>query len=328
MSNNSSSNYPKDFDDDPCNSYEWSIFFMFIMALCVCVMLTHLNSLFRRTRTFDFVEIMAIMIYFMALITFGPYLVETIDIGQGVKVYSDNKCKLMYFTEFGFRNVISVAVMTLIGYAWVISLKTGEDVEKLNNYLREKFPWFIIAMFALEGVFGLAPALYARAPFNKQFCGYSPLDISPINFLVMNMVLRTVVPYIIPLGLSLYPMIVIFQRYNRVTDIGIKSSIKDILLLASSYFIANTPYTILMIVDKSLRIARLQKVDTKHIDFATFCNFKWVFFIVHLMWFLILPVIFILTENRKGNALKGSGLISDIIYKIRRNGAVDLRRLI
>ena len=62
----------------------------------------------------------------------------------------------MFFTEYGMRHVISMIVITAYLYAHV-GLRHGFD--SVDRKTKEWFAWFIIFLVAVEGLFGMVPAM-------------------------------------------------------------------------------------------------------------------------------------------------------------------------
>ncbi len=74
--------------------------------------------------------------------------------------YSQSGCKLLFYTDFGVRHVILACLIAMGSYAWLIT-KAGFNKDQLDSRLRSNLPWLIMLAFAIEAVFGIAPAIYA-----------------------------------------------------------------------------------------------------------------------------------------------------------------------
>lgn len=63
-----------DTDGDPCNSYEWSVIFLFVFVMALLAMAMHLWTLFKRRANLSAFDVLFLMLCVCTLIQFGPML--------------------------------------------------------------------------------------------------------------------------------------------------------------------------------------------------------------------------------------------------------------
>ena len=71
---------------------------------------------------------------------------------------SQTGCKLVSYTQVGMTHVISYLILALVIYAY-ISLKKA-DFNQVDTCIRRNIGWIFCAIFAVEGIFGMVPAIY------------------------------------------------------------------------------------------------------------------------------------------------------------------------
>lgn len=58
-------------------------------------------------------------------------------------------------------------------------------------------------------------------------------------------------------------------------------------------------------------------LQDRSISWVTVCNLKWVFFLMHQAWFLVVPMCAMALDMERGNKPPGSDLALDVWSKVR-----------
>ena len=77
---------------------------------------------------------------------------------HGRENVSQTGCKLVSYTQVGMTHVISCLILALVIYGY-FGLKNSEFNE-LDISIRKNLGWIFLAIFAIEGIFGMVPAIY------------------------------------------------------------------------------------------------------------------------------------------------------------------------
>ena len=77
---------------------------------------------------------------------------------HGRKNVSQTGCKLVSYTQIGMTHVISCLILALVIYGY-FGLKKSE-LNELDISIRKNLGWIFLAIFAIEGIFGMVPAIY------------------------------------------------------------------------------------------------------------------------------------------------------------------------
>lgn len=306
-------------DGDPCNSYEWSIIFFVIMIVAQLIMGLHCVTLFKRRSTLSAFDVLTVAYFISTLIQFGPMFSQVLHSGHDVYSFSQTGCKLQFFTDYGMRNVITFLVVSFFLYAYLVLYKNF-DPENLDGKMRRNYPWLIILMALIEGVFGMVPAMYVDVSPTFKHCVWTPtMDLSNFQIYSMELVIRPLTPYLIPALLLAYPLFKVTTTYRCMDEGKAKPIVFTILTITWSYFIMNLPYALVLVRETSSQILG----DKSIYENATFCNFKWVTFLLHQSWFLLVPVAILAGEIEKGNKPVGYETVANLVDKAKRQ--INLR---
>lgn len=294
-------------DDDPCNSYEWSIIFILVFVAAFVVMIVHLVTLFKRRSNLSCFDILTMGLFVSIMIQFGPMLSQVLHSGHSVYHFSQSGCKLLFFTDYGMRHVITFLVSSLFVYSYLI-LFHSFDTESLDRRMRNNVAWLILLLFAIEGLFGITAAVYVDmgyvGPQKIPSCVWSPtMSLTASHIVALEITLRPITPYLLPLLLLAFPMFQVTQAIQNMGESKTKSTLHSCVLLVWSYFIMNAPYATLLVVES---VAHMYWNDTY--SWRTSCNFKWAFFLLHQSWFLLMPISVVVREVEQGNKPIGSDL--------------------
>ena len=84
---------------------------------------------------------------------------------HGHGIASQSGCKLIAYTNFGMAHVISYILLALVLYAY--KGMNAADFTHLDNGIKKNLGWIVCFLFALEGVFGMVPAIYMDVATGK-----------------------------------------------------------------------------------------------------------------------------------------------------------------
>ena len=102
--------------------------------------------------------------------------------------------------------------------------------------MRDKLPWFIMSLFVVQGIFGMIPAIFTDVNPKWNRCDFAQSQaLSPKWFTTVQVLLSTLIPYIIPFILLLYPLIYLTKVLSDVDDPGVKNSTKIIVVVGWTY---------------------------------------------------------------------------------------------
>jgi len=293
MENSSSSEINPSDPGDPCNNHDWSVVFIFMMVLAIiawfgaaAVTLSARNS---HGGLLTGLHKLCVLLAFAALLQFGPMLSSSLHSGHNIYSYSQTGCKLLFYTEYGTRHVITGLVLSLLAYCYYGIHHGFESMDgKISSW---GWGWLILAMVAVQGLFGMVPAMYVDLAPDGQSCGWTtsmPLTLGHV--VSMELVLRPITPYLLPGLLCIYPLICVGRLRAGVTEERKHATVTTILCMVVSYFILNAPYSLNLLVEYALRLSYTSY------DWVAICNLKWFFFLIHQSWFLLAPCILLLGD--------------------------------
>jgi len=70
--------------------------------------------------------------------------------GHGVSAFSQSGCKLLFFTDYGMRHVITCLVLAIFAHSYLV-LFHNFDPENLDGKMRGNIGWLILTLLAIEG---------------------------------------------------------------------------------------------------------------------------------------------------------------------------------
>jgi len=286
---------------DPCNSFTWSILFVIVMLLAIILWIgTVVQAIVSRGGKFSGLDRLLFLLAVGTFLQFGPMLTSSLHVGHNTYSYSQSSCKLMFYTEYGTRCLIAVVVLGIAGYAW-LGLKQG--FESVDGKMRDNTGWLVLLAFALQGLFGIAPAVYLDYSWLYDACVFAIGVSTRADQVAMELGLRTIVPYLIPFLLLIYPIFKLNQNVNNVEEPNRKAIVKIAIIICITYIAMNSLYAMILVVEYSL------VSNQTDYDWKTICNFKWVFYLLHQAWFLVTPII-VLTADP---ALRNKELLDKIV---------------
>jgi len=278
---------------DPCNSYEWSVVFCFIMTLSIITWLIAiavvLSSRQSRGSSLSGLDKLSGLLALATLIQFGPMLSSSLHSGHNTYSYSQTGCKMLFYTEYGTRHVITTLVGGLVSYAYYGLHHGFDSVSGRMGTLG--MGWILLGLAAVQGLFGMVPAMYVDLGPDGQSCGWThSMQLSLGQIVSMELVLRSLSPYVIPFLLLAYPIIRVIRLLPGVQEPHKIATVRTIIYITVSYFMLNSPYAVNLIVEYAIRLSNAEN------NFVAVCNFKWFFFLVHQAWFLVAPLMLIIGD--------------------------------
>eukprot|EP00092_Neocalanus_flemingeri_P031052 GFUD01033732.1.p1 GENE.GFUD01033732.1~~GFUD01033732.1.p1 ORF type:complete len:321 (+),score=59.67 GFUD01033732.1:139-1101(+) len=295
---------------DPCNSYEWSIVFCLIMTLSIVAwimaIIVIIHSRQSKGGNLSGLDKLSCLLALATLIQFGPILSHSLHAGHNTFSYSQTGCKLMFYTDHGTRHVITALVCGLVAYAYY-GLHHG--FESVNGRLGSLgMGWVLLGLAALQGLFGMVPAMYVDLAPNELNCIWTiSMKLTLGQVVSMDLILRSLSPYLVPCLLVIYPVMQLTKLLPGVEEKHKSATVRTILTITVSYFALNSPYAVNLIVEYALHLS-----SSPH-SFAAVCNFKWFFFLVHQVWFIVAPLMLI-----KGDPTVEMESVKQWIVKFRK----------
>ncbi len=102
-----------------------------------------------------------------------------------------------------------------------------------------------------SGIFGMVPAIYVDVgPKSLQSCVWtSTMTLSMAQIVSMEIILRPITPYLLPMLALSYPLVRITLIVRAMDGGKARQTLKSILMMVWSYFALNLPYAILLVAE-------------------------------------------------------------------------------
>lgn len=166
---------------------------------------------------------------------------------HGHSIASQSGCKLIAYTVTGMAHVISYILLALVIYAY-FGLKSA-DFTKMDASLKKHLGWLILGLFALEGIFGLIPAIFMDVSTNGKACNSTQtLHMSVEGYVAAHLLLQSILPYLLPFTLMVYPLYTLVRQLRGISDAFYRSIVRNVIVLALSYIVAYLPLAILSLI--------------------------------------------------------------------------------
>ena len=91
------------------------------------------------------------------LIQFGPMLSSSLHSGHNYYYYSQTGCKMLFYTEYGTRHVVTALVCGLVSYGYYGLHHGFDSVSGRMGTLG--MGWILLGLAAIQGLFGMVPAM-------------------------------------------------------------------------------------------------------------------------------------------------------------------------
>ncbi len=151
-------------------------------------------------------------------------------------------------------------------------------------------------LFAVEGISGMLPAIYTDTDFTGTRCDFSRSDSwddseNDKGFLVAQILLSTLCPYLIPFATLAYPLVKLSGRFLDMTSDPIRFRTRNVLLLAWSHIFLSLPWALHALVMLPMLQGWSVGVDT-----VSVCIMDGLFRAFLETWFLLIPLTLILGD--------------------------------
>ena len=85
--------------------------------------------------------------------------------------------------------------------------------------------------------------------YSFQHCVWTPtIDLSPGQIIAMEVLLRAIIPYLLPAFLLPWPLICLRRTFDEVEGIKLKSQLNSIIILSWCYIGLNFPYAVTFLI--------------------------------------------------------------------------------
>ena len=129
----------------------------------------------------------------------------------------------------------------------------------------------------------MAPAIFMDLSSNGKFCNAtSSLHLSPTAFAVAHMMLFSIMPYLLPFAIIIYPLIVNSRVVNEEEEI--RDLRKTTTTIVWSYVIIYAPLALLTIIVMSTALNGIL------IDYIAVCHFEQLFKFFQEAWIVFVPL--------------------------------------
>lgn len=280
---------------DPCNSYTWSILFCIVMIMGVILwIITAVQVILSRGGKYSGLDLLLLLLAVATFVQFGTMFSSSLHVGHSVYSYTQSSCKLMFYTEYGTRSVIASLVVAITAYTY---LGMHQGFESVDCKVKTNMGWLVLLAFAIQGLFGIAPAVYVDYNWYWNACVWAYGVSTTTEQIAMELILRPILPYIIPSFLLIYPLVKIVNNISNIDEPNRRAIIKIACILSISYIAMNSLYAVILIAEYVMQI----KTPKNPHENPTLCNFKWVFFLLHQLWFVAAPLTVLFVDPALGN---------------------------
>jgi len=287
----------------------------------------------RRNKLYYGFDVLYSLLFAAAFIKFCPTIWHQLSIHDSIAPEASQAgCKLMAYTLVGMAHVVTFLIFCLVLYSWIgaglcPSLPFCNRLEKINfgdldSGIRKHLGWFTLFIFALEGVFGMAPAIYMDVSSDGKSCNATQSsDFSAEAFVGAHVTLQVIFPYLVPFVFFLYPLISLGNNLHVIEDAIYRSAAKTSIIVATSYAITYTPLALMQLVVYPVFLGGA----TLH--WGAICVIEGIFTFFQDIWFLYIPFVVMLRDPELGKNFPGKEVVSKfleekvhIFYRSRRGG--------
>jgi hypothetical protein len=323
-------------DDGPllCYASEQSAAFLFLTAVTAAAIAVFAVSMAIKRKPMSGMDVLASMIMVAGIVRFLPKVWDSLHV-FGLNHYTQTACKLAVFTTVGAPHVVSFLVLLTLVYA-SRALRAG-DARNADEWVRSRLGWIVLFLFALEGATGMAPAIYADASVDAASCGQAQgMDMSASANAIGHLVLVSVLPYIVPFLLMMYPMSQICAmtrakggvEENYAEEDGVdqmkdvKTRAENALAISVTYIVAHLPMAVAALVTYPMMAKGFS------LNWSLLCQFESFLHFIEDAWFLALPILLLVRDAELGRELPGRRYLSGVGRRLEsvlpfRRGSVD-----
>lgn len=307
-------------EPDACYDTAFSILFFILVTLIGLSFGVYTVVLYvkRRNKLYYGFDILYILLFIAAFIKFCPTIWHQLSIHESIAPgTSQAGCKLMSYTIIGMSHVVTFLVGCLVFYSWfgaglcpssLVCKNLAINFGDLDNGLRRHLGWFLLFIFALEGVTGLVPAIYMDVTSDGKSCNatQSP-DFTAKAFVGAHTSLQVIFPYLIPFAVMVYPLVSLGQNLHIIEDNIYKSAAKTTVIVATTYAVTYTPLAIMQLVIFPAFLGGA----TLH--WGSICVIEGIFTFFQDIWFLYIPFVVMLRDPELGKNFPGKEIVTKFL---------------
>ena len=105
------------------------------------------------------------------------------------------------------------------------------------------------SVFALEGLFGMVPAIYMDVTQDGSQCNSTQtLSMSIEGYVAAHLLLQSILPFLLPFLLMAYPLVHMIRHGKGICDNFQRQIVRNVSLLGGSYIIIYLPVAFLTII--------------------------------------------------------------------------------
>lgn len=161
---------------------------------------------------------------------------------QGYQSHTTGICQFVTFVMIGNRLLQSFGVIALSYFTWTIVIfKT----KKIENMVRQFFPFIVGGFIILEIIFAIPPAMNLEGTPHKGWCKYKNYDFH--STILVNWLYYVLFPYFIPLILCAYPFGYVLYKLRIVDSVSSRdrNHFQIVLAVVGGYFFFHFLYYLL-----------------------------------------------------------------------------------
>merc|ERR1711981_554754 len=133
--------------------------------------------------------------------------------------------------------------MGTVVYVWVLVYYPQYDLDKL---IKLHFAWILMGLFAVQGVTGMVPAIFTDVDNKWARCDFTHTDTEMnVNaFLAAQIILSTILPYILPFVCLIYPLIKLSKFMMTIEDGYIRSCTLRTVIVVWTHIALSLPWAL------------------------------------------------------------------------------------
>lgn len=306
--------------NDICHEFEYSILFFMVVSvvgICFAIYIMVLVTKRRNCLLYGF-DILYSMLFLCAAIRFSVKIWQAVAV-HGHGQASQSGCKLIAYTNIGMSHVLSYLVAALVIYSW-LGMKSS-DFGYLDKAIRQHLGWLVVFTFALEGIFGMAPAIYMDVADDHSSCNATQtMGHTVESYVAAHILLQAIFPYVLPFAIMSYPLYCLITRFRGVADDFYRGIVRNTIIVSVSYMIIYSPMAIMaMVVFPTI-------LSGANIAWGSLCIVEGIFRFLHDSWFIMTVFVVILGDRELGQDFPGKKFVVDAIKKVRGRKNVDIQR--
>ena len=95
----------------------------------------------------------------------------------------------------------------------------------------------------------MVPAIYMDVASDGSKCNSTQTLVMSVEaFVSVHMLFQSILPYLFPFVLMIFPLTQMIIHFRSISDVFIKDLVRNVLVLACSYIMTYTPLALLAII--------------------------------------------------------------------------------